>query len=810
VTTLSYASLLTTVLAATPNISKRTLIAMVIASTALLSACGGGGGGSGSSAPESVATVPEVADEVVPDEVSPEVVVPLEGQFIDSEVFGLRYETDSQAGTTDVDGIFLYLAGEQVRFYVGEYLLGEVAAKEIVTPFDLAGIEPLTGAELAQALAANGKGLAFNKMLGIAGLLQTIDSDNNPDNGISITPEVAALFTADSLLGSDGKPLPADELNSSLVTQALLKKALNQGALSPREMRTNQQILAHLYVSLEVGTGSKVLSQQITTTTIGDSLRLVYSYNDQGLVTDIREDRPSAVMSPDLDTSYTYNAAGQVLTITTDSGEDESYTYNTAGQVLTKTRGMSQETFTYDDKGNLVERTDSRGSTTYTYDDNGNALTRAFNGSLQETNTYDDNGKLLSRIVAGFFGDESSESYSYDDNGNIQTRFTSSEFFTLALRFNYDGSGNLINIEVCNPSTDTTADLIINSTDCVVDSTTTYDDSGNELIVLSNEKMRKISEKRYDDKGNIIFFDNSGSFVTYNFDAAGKLVSERFSELNVSNDPIHEITYSYDADDNLVSEVFQYLNQIGGYTTSYEYADNNALVSIPVASIGNSPLFDNSLETDIKTDGVVYNLGDTGPGGGIVFYTDFNGYYLEVAPSDVQTDPPAPSPTSAEIQHWSNLDGCLAGTPTFDGNYNAFAYPLESFASIGNGKINTQLFTDNCPSVSGQPKYAAEAAVSYISPNGTDDWFLPSIGELNQLYKYAFPGFSSDPDNNAEVNLAGRLWSSTETTSTGLPVPGTSAFYQQISTGQSSPGGKTSTFSVRPVREFRAGAFPDE
>jgi hypothetical protein len=189
---------------------------------------------------------------------------PLEGQFIGSEVFGLRFETDSQTGTTDVDGIFLYLAGEQVRFYVGDYLLGEVDAKEIITPFDLAGIEPLTGAELTQALAANGKGLAFNKMLGIAGLLQTIDSDNNPDNGISITPEVAALFTADSLLGSDGKPLPADELSSSLVTQALLKKAINQGALSPREVRTVSQTLAHLYVSLEVGTGSKVLSQQTT------------------------------------------------------------------------------------------------------------------------------------------------------------------------------------------------------------------------------------------------------------------------------------------------------------------------------------------------------------------------------------------------------------------------------------------------------------------------------------------------------------------------------------------------------------------
>jgi YD repeat-containing protein len=741
---------------------------------------------------------------VPPEVVPPEVVVPLEGQFIDNEVFGLRYESDSQAGTTDVDGTFLYLAGEQVRFYVGDYLLGEVDAKEIITPFDLAGIEPLTGAELAQAIAANGKGLAFNKMLGVAGLLQTIDSDNNPDNGISITPEVAALFTADSLLGGDGKPLPTDELNSSLVTQALLKKAINQGALSPREVRTKQQILAHLYASLEVGTGSKVLSQQITTTTIGDSLRLVYSYNDQGLVTVIREDRPSTVMSPNLDTSYTYNAAGQVLTKNTDSGADESYTYNTAGQVLTKTRDFREETFTYDDKGNLVQQTDSMRIITYTYDDNGNALTRAVNEFIQETNTYDGNGKLLSSIEPGFPGDGSSESYSYDANGNVQTRLLLNNNLTSeALRFNYDSSGNLINTELCNSVTDTTADLILNSTDCAVRETTTYDDSGNELIVFSNQKNFKVSEKRYDEKGNIIFFDNSGSSVTYNFDAAGKLVSETFSELNVSNDPIHEITYSYDADGNLVTEVFQYLNQIGGYTTSYEYADNNALVSIPVASIGNSPLFDNSLETDIQRNGVVYNLGDTGPGGGIVFYTD-NGYYLEAAPSDA-----VPTTGTTEFGFQNGFGNCDAGTPDWTGvgGWSYTLRPAESVDSIGSGKSNTALFINACTNTIPGTDFAPQAADNYISANGTEDWFLPSIGELNELFAYTFPTGPSGTNNNASINLyTGTGLRDDYYSSTQHPSSTSVMFYQTMSTGGTSPLAKRNTGrSVRPVREFRAG-----
>ncbi len=60
----------------------------------LLSACGGGGGGSDE---ESVLT----------------------GEFIDSAVSGIRYETATRSGSTNGDGQFEYLSGETVRFYIG-------------------------------------------------------------------------------------------------------------------------------------------------------------------------------------------------------------------------------------------------------------------------------------------------------------------------------------------------------------------------------------------------------------------------------------------------------------------------------------------------------------------------------------------------------------------------------------------------------------------------------------------------------------------------------------------------------------------
>jgi YD repeat-containing protein len=589
------------------------------------------------------------------------------------------------------------------------------------------------------------------------------------------------------------------------VAQALLKKAINQGALTPRQLRTPQQTLAHLYASLEVGTGSKVLSQQITTTTNGDSLQIAYTYNDQGLVTVINEDRPSVVMSPIDTTSYTYNAAGQILTVNT-IGREESNTYNTAGQPLTRaTDGNVEFAATYDDKGNLLELTVGGNTAIFTYDDNGNVLTEDINndGTIDITYQYDNNGRVILEDRGAI-----STQFSYDNNGNLRTEFDPDSVVD-AVRYNYDSSGNRISSEGCNRQTANSADEIINSTDCSVRTTTTYDDNGNELIVFSPQKDQKISETRYDDKGNKIFYeDENGLFVSYQFDAAGKLVLETLAELTVGTpNPLHVITYSYDADGNLVTEVFQYLNQAGGYTTTYEYVDNNALVSIPDFSVGNGPLFDNSLEADVKRNGVVYDLGDTGPGGGIVFYTDFNGYYLEAAPTDVIP--------AADTNEFSFRGGCDAETPDWTGveAWSAFGRPQESVDTIGNGKSNTALFIAKCPNDIDGTNFAPQAADSYISENVTDDWFLPSIGELNQLFAYTFPsGLNSNvANNNGSVSLnivpglSSIYYSSTQYTNV------LSVFIQDMSTENTSPLSKLNVSrSVRPVREFRAGSYPPD
>ena len=93
------------------------------------------------------------------------------GVFLDSPVSGLGYETPTYHGTTGTGGAFLYQDGEAVRFFVGDIILCEVEAMPIVTPIDCVdGADDVTHPMVTNMLV----------------FLQSIDFDNNPENGIDI------------------------------------------------------------------------------------------------------------------------------------------------------------------------------------------------------------------------------------------------------------------------------------------------------------------------------------------------------------------------------------------------------------------------------------------------------------------------------------------------------------------------------------------------------------------------------------------------------------------------------------------------
>jgi hypothetical protein len=96
------------------------------------------------------------------------------GRFIDSAVEGLRFETPTQSGLTDTNGTFKYVGGEFIRFYIGDILLGESRGFALLNPMNLVPAD------------SNNQ-----QVINILRFVQSLDEDNNPDNGIRI-PEIVA------------------------------------------------------------------------------------------------------------------------------------------------------------------------------------------------------------------------------------------------------------------------------------------------------------------------------------------------------------------------------------------------------------------------------------------------------------------------------------------------------------------------------------------------------------------------------------------------------------------------------------------
>jgi len=102
------------------------------------------------------------------------------GTFIDAEVIGAEYETTSGiTGVTDSQGHFEYKRGDKVKFKLGNLLLGEAEPNPegLITPTELAGDDSETQVLLLQ-------------------VLQALDEDNDPSNGITIPEDVVASLEA--------------------------------------------------------------------------------------------------------------------------------------------------------------------------------------------------------------------------------------------------------------------------------------------------------------------------------------------------------------------------------------------------------------------------------------------------------------------------------------------------------------------------------------------------------------------------------------------------------------------------------------
>lgn len=129
--------------------------AMKLGSLAVAMALTGCGGGSSSGGSSDSSTTPDNTQT---------------GVFTDSAVANIYYETETKSGYTNAAGEFEYVEGETVTFRIGGIELPSVEATGRVTPATMT------------SNASSG-----DQLPNILRLLQTLDEDGNPDNGITIT-----------------------------------------------------------------------------------------------------------------------------------------------------------------------------------------------------------------------------------------------------------------------------------------------------------------------------------------------------------------------------------------------------------------------------------------------------------------------------------------------------------------------------------------------------------------------------------------------------------------------------------------------
>ena len=178
-------------------------------------------------------------------------------------------------------------------------------------------------------------------------------------------------------------------------------------------------------------------------------------------------------------------------------------------------------------------------------------------------------------------------------------------------------------------------------------------------------------------------------------------------------------------------------------------------------------------------------VGNTGPGGGLVYYVDTAGFSCGSGFSDTG------SPTSGKCNYLeaAPTSGASAWTDeqwswsTGWSNNNATVSDATG-AAIGTGYKNSVAIVAQTGNVAATS--AAVEARAYRGPNSLSDWFLPSQSELGQLYlqSTAVGGF-----------VASGYWSSSQATYD-------TANYQFFNSGTQGTNFKGDSRYVRPVRAF--------
>jgi len=254
-------------------------------------------------------------------------------------------------------------------------------------------------------------------------------------------------------------------------------------------------------------TNSYDAAGQLITQTFIDGTSIGFGYDEVGRRTSMTDGSGT--------TSYTYDPAGNLTSVTYPDASAISYAYDDAGRRSQVTYpDNSTVTYTYNDNGQVLTATHSTGGTaTYTYDPDGRLTSENLPDGTTRSYTFTD-GRLTAYTQNG-----TTTTLTYDTSGRLVGTSGGEEW-----SFDYDQAGQLISADRNNESYSYSYDEVGNLTSITNPSgtqTVTVDDA-NQLTASSDGNTYL-----YDQAGRLTeVTEADGTVRTYTYDARGLLTSE--------------------------------------------------------------------------------------------------------------------------------------------------------------------------------------------------------------------------------------------------------------------------------------------
>ncbi len=341
----------------------------------------------------------------------------------------------------------------------------------------------------------------------------------------------------------------------------------------------------------QIATLTNALGQVTTYDGYDASGRLLQMTEPNGLETSMTYDARGNVLTvtqtPDvgsaITTTMTYDDAGQLATLTTPEGLVLTYTHSAAHYLESVTDNLGNEiTYTYDAMGNLTDE--------QTYDPY-SVLTRSMeyaygvddrlenitNGTVDTTLAID----LMGNLTSETDGLQNVTQYTFDA---LNRMGQTTDALSGVAEYDYDAHDNVTSVDAPNGATTSFVydDLDNLTSEASPDrglTSYTYDAAGNRLTATDARSI--IATYTYDVLNRIasISYPTTAENVTYGYDVAA---SNGIGRLTSITDQSGTTSYTYDEFGNVATDVR--VVSSATYTTSYQYDDDGDIASMTYPS----------------------------------------------------------------------------------------------------------------------------------------------------------------------------------------------------------------------------------